>query len=253
MELLKPMIISALAAVAGAEGIVWRADSGLREMEGLKPAPPEVVFGKVPTHVEITIENGTFLLDPRDGQKTGFYFDQRENRQVLATYCAGNACWMRFVIPVVLVSPLDEWELARLYSPTAPDRHWSWPQRMQKKTAHRIVPRLCRADAIAYLEHEHPEGPFDVISIDPPAYARSKKHLPVALKAYEKLNAAAMRAVKRGGIVASSSCSHHVGRDLFVEMLRRSARKASARCACLNSVLSRRIIRSCSPCLKPNI
>src|SRR4029077_15866944 len=84
-------------------------------------------------------------------------------------------------------------------------------------------------DALALLAAKSPGGPFDVISIDPPAYARSKKHLPAALKAYEKLNALAMSALPKGGILASSSCSHHVGRETFVDMLRRSAKKAERR------------------------
>ena len=81
-------------------------------------------------------------------------------------------------------------------------------------------------DAPALLASNIPGGPFDVISIDPPAYARSKKNLIVALKGYEKLNSLAMKALKRGGILATSSCSHHVDRDLFIQMLRKSARKA---------------------------
>jgi 23S rRNA (cytosine1962-C5)-methyltransferase len=81
-------------------------------------------------------------------------------------------------------------------------------------------------DALQLLAHENPGGPFDVIVIDPPAYARSKKHLPVALKAYEKLNALAIQALPPGGILVSSSCSHFVDRTAFLELLRRSARKA---------------------------
>jgi len=227
MELLKPLIITTLAHVSGAKGIVWRADSGLREMEGLKQAPPEVVFGDVPERVEITIENGTFLLDPRDGQKTGFYFDQRENRQVFAQYCAGKRVLDAFCYSGgfgIAAGRAGARQVVFLDSASAA-LELAAANVEKNGTSDRST--FVQGDAAAFIEHDHPEGPFDVISIDPPAFARSKKHLPAALKGYEKLNAAAMRAVKRGGILASSSCSHHVGPELFVEMLRRSARKAA--------------------------
>jgi 23S rRNA (cytosine1962-C5)-methyltransferase len=226
MELIKPLLISTLAKVSGATGIVWRSDSGLREMEGLKQAPPEVVFGKVPERIEITTENGTFLLDPHDGQKTGFYFDQRENRQVFASYCEGKRVLDAFCYSGgfgIAAGRAGARQIVFLDS-AAPALELAAANAEKNGTSERST--FVQGDAAAFIEHEHPEGPFDVISIDPPAFARSKKHLPAALKGYEKLNAAAMRAVKRGGILATSSCSHHVGRELFIEMLRRSARRA---------------------------
>jgi len=225
MEKLKPQIVDALAAVSGAQGIVWRADSGLRELEGLMERPPEVVMGEVPPRVEIATENGIYSVDLREGQKTGFYFDQRDNRQTLAAYCDGKRvldafCYAGgFGIAAGLAGArevvfVDSAEAAL----TLAENNARLNSLSEKAT-------FVKGDAVELLSHESPGGPFDVISIDPPAYARSKKHLPAALKAYEKLNSSAMQALKRGGILATSSCSHHVDRATFLEMLRRSARK----------------------------
>jgi 23S rRNA (cytosine1962-C5)-methyltransferase len=227
MELFKEMLIRALDALVHPKGMVWRSDAAVRALEGLKDEAPYVVHGEVPPRVEITLENGTFLVDLLSGQKTGFYFDQRDNRQALATLCAGKRVLDAFCYSggfglaaaragareVVFVDSSHEaLELA--------EANAALNQVTDRST-------FVEGDALQLLSHANPGGPFDVISIDPPAYARTKKHLPVAMKAYEKLNMLAIKALPRGGILGSSSCSHFVTREFFLEMLRRSARRAN--------------------------
>ena len=89
MERLKDMIISALQNVSLSKGILWRADATLRELEGLPIEASTVVHGEIPPRIDITTENGSFSVDLFGGQKTGFYFDQRDNRKQLASYCKG--------------------------------------------------------------------------------------------------------------------------------------------------------------------
>jgi len=225
MEKLKPLLIEILARVSGAQGIVWRADAGLRELEGLKEGPSEVVFGKVPDRVEIEIENGIFSLDLLKGQKTGFYFDQRDNRQALAAYCAGKKVLDAFCYAGGFGVAAGRAGAREIVFVESAQSALELAEANAGRNGIGDKATFVQGDALALLSHESPGGPFDVISIDPPAYARSKKHIPAALKAYEKLNGAAMQALKRGGILATSSCSHHVGRELFLEMLRRSAKK----------------------------
>lgn len=227
MDRCQERIVSALKSVLKPEIIIWRTDSSLRELEKLSQGAPQVVHGTHSGRLQIQTENGLFWVDLLGGQKTGFYFDQRDNRQALAPYCKGKRMLDAFCYSggfgiaaaregakeVVLVdSAHAALELAQANAEL-------------NEVADRVT--CVEGDALALLAHENPSGPFDVIAIDPPAYARSKKHLPAALKAYEKLNALAMGALPKGGILATSSCSHHVGRETFVEMLRRSARKAN--------------------------
>src|SRR5262249_43057874 len=150
---------------------------------------------------------------------TGFYFDQRDNRQALAPLCKGKRVLDAFCYSGgfgIAAAKADARAVVFVDS-----AHAALDLAQANAELNGIADRTTcvEGDALALLAHENPDGPFDIISIDPPAYARSKKHLPVALKAYEKLNALAMSAVAKGGILASSSCSHHVSRETFVEML----------------------------------
>ena len=226
MERLKDVIIPALEDVVLAKGILWRADATLRELEGLPIEASQVVFGKIPPRVDIQMENGHFAVDLYGGQKTGFYFDQRDNRQALAAYCKGARVLDAFCYSGgfgIAAAKAGAREVVFVDS-----SHAALELTEENAARNHLQGKFTcvEGDALALLAAEPPGGPFDAISIDPPAYARARKHLPVALKAYEKLNALAMKALKRGGILASSSCSHHVDRELFLQMLRRSARKA---------------------------
>ena len=179
-----------------------------------------------PERVEITLENGTFAVDLLRGQKTGFYFDQRDNRQALAPFCVGKR-----VLDAFCYSGAAGITAARAGAREVIFVDSSQPalELAEANAALNGVAERCtfvQGDALELLARESPGGPFDVIVVDPPAYARSKKHLPVALKAYEKLNALAMAALPKGGFLATSSCSHFVDPATFREMLVRSARKA---------------------------
>src|SRR5207249_1158538 len=90
MERFKNQLIHALVNLVSPHGIVWRTDAPVRALEGLKEEPPSVVWGTVPPRLEIVLENGSFYVDLLKGQKTGFYFDQRDNRQALAPFCGGK-------------------------------------------------------------------------------------------------------------------------------------------------------------------
>jgi 23S rRNA (cytosine1962-C5)-methyltransferase len=226
MERLKDVIISALQNVSLAKGILWRADATLRELEGLPIEASTVVRGEIPARVEIHTENGIFSVDLYGGQKTGFYFDQRDNRRTLAAYCKNMRvldafCYSgAFGIAAGLAGAGDIVFIESSHAAL------ELAEANAKRNGLEGKFTCVEGDALALLASPPPGGPFDVISIDPPAYARSKKHLPLALKAYEKLNSLAMKTLKRGGILATSSCSHHVDRETFMIMLRRSARKA---------------------------
>lgn len=226
MELCRELIVSALQSVLQPACIVWRADSSLRELEGLSTQPPKVVSGELSGKIQIETENGKFWVDLLTGQKTGFYFDQRDNRQALASLCKGKRVLDAFCYSGgfgIAAARAGAREVVLVDSANAA---LEIAQANAELNGVEARATCVEGDALALLAHESPGGPFDVIAVDPPAYARSKKHVPAALKAYEKLNISAMKALKRGGLLATSSCSHHVNRELFVEMLRHSARKA---------------------------
>jgi 23S rRNA (cytosine1962-C5)-methyltransferase len=226
MERFRPVLIQALDELVHPKAIVWRSDAPVRALEGLKDEPPSVVAGELPARVHITLENGSFFVDLAAGQKTGFYFDQRDNRQALAAYCAGKRVLDAFSYSGgfgIAAAKAGARQVVFVDS-SKPALELADMNAQLNDVADRGT--FVEGDALQLLGHPNPEGPFDVIAVDPPAYARSKKHLPVALKAYEKLYALAIGALPKGGILAASSCSHFVDRGMFLEALRRAARKA---------------------------
>ena len=225
MERFKTQLQALILKVGSLKGIVWRSDASLRELEGL-PELPVQILGEVPERVTIDLENVTFSVDLRTGQKTGFYFDQRDNRQALAPFCKGKRVLDAFCYSGGFGIAAARAGAAQVIfaDSSQPALELAETNATQNGFIDRSL--FVRGDAVELLEKGRSEKPFDVISIDPPAYARSKKHLMVALKAYEKLNAAAMSLLPRGGILATSSCSHHVDRVTFMKMLGYSAAKA---------------------------
>jgi 23S rRNA (cytosine1962-C5)-methyltransferase len=226
MERFKDVLINALDAVVHPKGIVWRSDAPVRLLEGLKEEPPQTALGTIPPRIEIQLENGSFYVDLMGGQKTGFYFDQRDNRQALAPFCKDKRVLDAFCYSGgfgIAAARAGAKEVVFV------DSSQSALELAEENARLNGVADRCtfvEGDALQLLAHPSPGGPFDVISVDPPAYARTKKHLPVALKGYEKLNALAVAALPNEGILASSSCSHFVDRSAFLETLRRAARKS---------------------------
>jgi len=227
MDRLQAPLIAVLARLSNAKAIVWRTDSGLRALEGLPQGDPQIVHGAVPERVIIENENGIFRVDLMGGQKTGFYFDQRDNRQALAAYCKGKKVLDAFCYSGGFgIAAARAGSREVVFNDTSEAALKLAEENVQLNELSTHV-QFVEGDASRLFEHEPPGGPFDVISIDPPAFAKSKKNLIVALKAYEKLNTQALSALRRGGILATSSCSHHVTKELFNEVLRRAARKAN--------------------------
>lgn len=229
MERLKAVIVSALADVLGPKGVVLRPDAPLRELEGLPQGKAEVVFGEVPDRVQIELAGVKFYTDLRSGQKTGFYFDQRENRRVLGRLCKGKRVLDAFCYTGGFGLSAAAHGASRVVLVDSSEPALELAQANAQLNGVSESCAFVHGDALTLLSQEGQKNQFDIIVLDPPAYARSKKHLPKALKAYEKLNAQAMKMLPRGGWLATSSCSHHVDRAAFLEMLRNAARRAGRR------------------------
>jgi 23S rRNA (cytosine1962-C5)-methyltransferase len=173
-------------------------------------------------------ENSVDLtVDVKDGQKTGMFLDQRDNRLLLGRYCGG-------------AKVLDVYSYAGGFALQAL-RHGA-----SEATCVDISPRALalaeqnaarnhlgplttvEADAFRFLESAPPLG-YDVVVVDPPKFARAQKDLPAAQKGYQRLNALALNAVRRGGLLASCSCSQLVDEETFERMLAAAAAHAGRR------------------------
>ncbi len=227
MDRRKDLLREALTEVLAPRGAVLRTDVGARALEGLEVGDSAVWFGDVPEKVTFE-ENGVhFQADPLGGQKTGFFFDQAENRIFGAARCKG-----RRVLDVY--AHTGAWALHGLVAgatdavtvdASAPACALISDNALLNGVSDRI--RVIHDDARSAMEGLLDAGErFDVVCIDPPAFAKARKHAGIALGAYKAVNAQAARLVAPGGLLFTSSCSHHVLADRFEEAVVAGIRQA---------------------------
>ncbi len=227
MELLKPQITKALQKIFKPTGIYYKNDSAFRALEGLTNTPE--IIGEVPETVEIE-ENGVKYIVPiRGGQKTGFYFDQRENRAFLKPYFKDK-------LVLDLYSYIGSFGITAALSGAAQvwgcDSSAAAVELAQKNAELNGVKDIAvfhRDDAERLLsamkKGELPDQP-DIVLLDPPAFVKSRKALPQAVGLYVKLVKMALEGLKPGGYLAFSTCSHHVSRELFMDIIRQGVSKS---------------------------
>jgi 23S rRNA (cytosine1962-C5)-methyltransferase len=207
MELQKDALCTALETVLKPRSILWRNDHSMRATEGL-PSYIEAAFGDPPADIEME-ENGVqFLISPWTGQKTGWFYDHRDNRAQLARYVKGKRV-------LDLFSYLGGWSVqAAVYGARevwAVDASAEALQRLTQNAKINQVEekiRVFKADAFAQLKifSENKEY-FDVIILDPPAFIKKRKDQKEGLLAYKRINEMAMRLLHPNGFFISASCS----------------------------------------------
>jgi len=225
MEKNKDAVLGALREILAPEGIVGRNDSSLRTMEGL-PQTVEVYSGSVPDRVQIEENGSLFWADLKGGQKTGFFFDQRDNRAALAKYCRGKR-----VIDCFCHTGAFGIYAARAGAAAVTFVDASAPA-LELARANALLNgyegifQSVRTDVMEFVGIKNNLDKFDIIILDPPALIKSKKHFQAGYRAYRKLNTAAFESLGPGGIVATSSCSHNVTPQDFRALLHESAARA---------------------------
>jgi 23S rRNA (cytosine1962-C5)-methyltransferase len=222
MENRLTLICDVLESIFQPKGIVERNESPLRSLEGL-PEKKGVLRGKVEA-CRITEHDIQYEVDLLEGQKTGFYLDQRENRKSIRRYSNGASVLDCFCNDggfgfnaatggAVSVLGIDSSESAM--------------RRAERNASLNKFDKICHfksADVFDVLKDlVEKKQKFDVIILDPPSFTKSKKNLPTAKKGYKEINTNAMRLLKDGGVLATSSCSHHVSELEFIEILNESA------------------------------
>lgn len=228
MEMFRDVIIELLDDIFTPNCIVVRNDSSVRALEGL-PLHREIVKGTIPPYPVIT-ENGLrFEVDPFEGQKTGFFLDQRDNRLQLKDFVMGGT-------GLDLFCYMGAWSIhlasrgAEVICVDSSERALQKAKRNAELNDLQSLLSFAKADVFTFLDEEltRSAGKYDFIMLDPPAFVKSQGRLKEAIKAYQSINQSAMKLLKRGGILATSSCSYHLGKEAFLEMLRLAA-KASGR------------------------
>jgi 23S rRNA (cytosine1962-C5)-methyltransferase len=225
MEQLKPQILEALIQVVRCEAVLFKNDSSAREMEGL-PSYVEAVKGSFDAPALVIEDDLEFQAPLVGGQKTGWFFDQAANRRALAKYLPQGARVLDVFSYVgawgVRAAHLGAREVTCVDSSAAAlDLAAANAERNRVKVATR------KGDAFDVLEEFARQGArFDVVIIDPPAFAKRKKDLPKALAAYKRLNQLAIQVAAAEGILVSCSCSFHVSAEELQDAIAKAARGA---------------------------
>jgi len=229
MERLRPLVIDALLEEVRTRGILMRNDSQSRRREGLEVEEPRVVYGGVPTQVAVR-ENGVlFLVDPWEGQKTGFFLDQRDKREALRKYAARADrilnCFSYtggFSVYAALSNSKARVTSVDISAPAIEAAREQFILNGIEPNAHLFL----IADVFDYLEQAHKDGElFDVVVLDPPAFAKTRDARAQALKAYRRLNTLGMQVLRHDGILLTCSCSGFVGMDDLLGALSQAAQR----------------------------
>ena len=214
-----PEILAALDATVAPRAVVLRNDSPARTLEGLA-LEVRVAKGAVDAPVEVRENGARFLADIATGQKTGWFFDQRDNRAAVAALAAGARV-------LDLYSYAGGFAIAAARaganSVVAVDRSEGALALAERSAALNDVTAKCRfVRAEVFAECERLAGTderFDVVVADPPAFVKSRKDLEAGKRGYRKLTRLAARLVAPGGFLFVASCSHNVDRATFAEQV----------------------------------
>ncbi len=237
MELRKDFLIPTLVKILREDvqtisGVYERNDEALREKEGLEqgkgwfPLPGEIAPASPVTEI---VENGVrYLVDVENGQKTGFFLDQKYNRQAVARLAAGKTVLDCFTHTGSFALNAAKGGAAHV---TAVDVSAAAVE-MARANARRngvdnIMECVCANVFDLLPELEKQPRRYDFIILDPPAFTKSRKTVHNAMTGYKEINYRAMKLLPRGGYLATCSCSHFATEEKFMEMLRSAAQDAN--------------------------
>ena len=228
VERFRDAIVTALCELTGVEGILARNDVALRAKEGL-PRETVLLHGTVPREIEVREHGVRYLAAPWEGQKTGAFLDQRENRTRAGAVAHGRA------LDCFSYHGSFALHLARgAKTVTALDISGAALARARENAALNDFRNIdfVEANAFDFLRARENEGArYETIVLDPPAFAKTKAALPAALRGYKEINLRAMRLLSSGGLLYTASCSYHLTKPLFLEMIQAAAADSGRRIA----------------------
>ncbi|HUQ20277.1 MAG TPA: class I SAM-dependent rRNA methyltransferase [Gemmatimonadaceae bacterium] len=226
LEAFRGEIVDAIVSALHVDGVLARNDVPLRTKEGLT-RETVVLYGEVPNEIEVKEYAVRYIAAPRTGQKTGAFLDQRENRHIAGLHARGRAC-DTFSYHGSFALHLAE-RAERVIALDTSAQALTRASENAKLNGFTNID-FVEADAFDYLrDRERAGAEFDTIVLDPPAFAKTRASLPGALRGYKDINLRAMRLLSTGGTLVTASCSFHLTKDLFLEMLEAAAADSGRR------------------------
>ncbi len=227
MEKRSGLLSDLLAKLTGAKEIIFRNDANIRKLEGLV-AEVHTRSGQAVAPSWVTIDGFDYWLDLQNGQKTGFYLDQRQQHAVVAKYAAGKR-----VLDAFCNQGSFALHAARAGAASVLGLDSAFDAISQaKKNAERnkVTVDFQGANVFDWFTANRDAAPaWDLVILDPPPFAKSKSALEGALRGYKELNLRAMKALVPGGMLATYTCSHHMQDEQLREVLAEAATDAKRR------------------------
>lgn len=219
MERFKADIVDALAQELSPRGVYERNDVPVRELEGLSQQTG-LLWGEVPDRVEMQ-ENGVrFLVDVKEGQKTGFFLDQKENRAAIAPFVPGMRVLDCFTHTGSFALHAARYGAAEVTGVDISEHACACALENARLNGVEDRVRFECANAFDFLRAQQTaKAQYDVVILDPPAFTKTRSAVEGALRGYKEINLRGMKLTRDGGFFVTCSCSQHVTPDLFRGML----------------------------------
>ena len=222
-EVFRNDIIAALKKVCKPDAIYERSDASVRDKEGL-PQTAGWIYGSGETVFTI-VENGIKLgVDIANGQKTGYFLDQKFNRTAAAAFCKGKTVLDTFTHTGAFgLNAFKNGAREVTSVDISPEAVEMVNHNIKLNGAEKVMTAVC-ADVFDLLKQYETDGrKFDVIILDPPAFTKSAKMIEKAYGGYKEINLRALRLLNEGGILVTCSCSHFMETNMFCDMLMHAA------------------------------
>ncbi len=231
---MKELIIDLCKKVLAEDGIIVRgvyerSDAKVRELEGLERT--KGFLGKSFDTKVIVTENGVkYYVDVENGQKTGFFLDQKNNRKAIASFCKGKKVLDCFTHTGSFALNCAAAGAASVLGVDASDLGCKQAEENARLNGLEDVASFQCADVFELLPDLEKKGEkFDVVILDPPAFTKSRASIKKAVTGYKEINMRGMKLVKNGGFLATCSCSHFMDEELFLKTIADAARDAHKR------------------------
>ncbi len=226
MEQFKQDVVDALVEELHPQGIWERNDVPVRKLEGLEMTTG-LLYGEVPDRVLMT-ENGVrFWVDVKEGQKTGFFLDQKENRAAIAPFVKDKTVLDCFTHTGSFALHAGKFGAKEVTGVDISEYACLFATENAKLNGLEDRVKFVTANAFDLLSEQSRTGNrYDVIILDPPAFTKTRSAVDSAIRGYKEINLRAMKMVAPGGYLVTCSCSQHVLPDMFRNMVMEAARDA---------------------------
>ncbi len=224
IEQRKEAVLAALVELLNPAAVILKNDNSQRQLEGLS-LESEIAYGQLPDRLIIEENGAQFKIDILDGQKTGWFYDHRSSRALLASIAKNQRVLDLFSytgawgIPAALAGASEVTCVDASEGALALAKENAQLNRVEDKM------HFLRSDVFEFLKQARLENQlYDIIVLDPPALIKRKKDFKQGYEAYRRLNHLALQVLSRNGILVSASCSFHLSRENLHEILRSSGR-----------------------------